>query len=115
MWGRVDTGRVASRSRRPRGRSKWQQASAEDRPLGTGARSVDTTEHHSDGSWVVRRISGSSSTKDYTCPGCFQRIRPATPHVVAWPDARPLLGGQASDARRHWHTTCWGQRSRAGR
>lgn len=107
---------MASRSRRPpRGLSKWQRAAGEDRPLQLGVTGADVTEHHADGSWVVRRISGATSTKDYTCPGCFGRIRPATPHVVAWPEARPLLGGQASDARRHWHTACWERRSRTGR
>ena len=47
-----------------------------------GAQDVET---HPDGDWVVRRITGSSSTKTYRCPGCDQEIRPATPHVVAWP------------------------------
>lgn len=106
---------MASRSRPPaRGLSKWQRAGAQERPLRlTGT--PDTTEHHADGDWVVRRISGATSTKDYTCPGCPARIRPATPHVVAWPAERPLLGGEAADARRHWHTACWERRSRTGR
>lgn len=82
--------------------------------MGLGA-AADTTEEHADGSWVVRRISGSSSTKDYTCPGCHGVIRPATPHVVAWPGEAPLLGGDAADARRHWHTACWQRRARTGR
>ena len=64
---------------------------------------------------MVRRISGATSTKDYTCPGCSARIRPATPHVVAWPEERPLLGGEAADARRHWHTACWERKGRTGR
>lgn len=102
------------RGRPPRGLSKWQRA-AVDRPAGGGVGTPDITEHHGDGAWVVRRISGASSTKEYTCPGCYQRIRPARPHVVAWPEARPLLGGEASDARRHWHTACWERRSRTGR
>ncbi|HJY24303.1 MAG TPA: hypothetical protein VJ649_01360 [Actinomycetes bacterium] len=59
-----------------------------------------------DGVWVVRSITGSSSTKVYRCPGCDQQIRPATPHVVAWPE-------DDLDARRHWHSGCW--RSRAQR
>ncbi len=110
-----------ARSSRPGGRpssrglSKWQRAAGQERPLFSGGPTGDTTEHHGDGAWVVRRISGATSSKDYTCPGCFGRIPPATPHVVAWPEARPLLGGQASDGRRHWHTACWERRSRTGR
>lgn len=69
-------------------------------------------EQHPDGDWMVRRITGSSSTKAYRCPGCDQLIRPATPHVVAWPADAPLLGGDAVDARRHWHTACWSNRLR---
>lgn len=104
---------MASRSRRPpRGASKWQRA--QERPLSLGG-GGDVTEHHGDGAWVVRRISGATSTKPYTCPGCFGRIAPATPHVVAWPQARPLLGGESADARRHWHSACWERRSRTGR
>jgi hypothetical protein len=60
--------------------------------------------------WVVRRISGSASTKVYRCPGCDQEIRPATPHVVAW----PAQAGRGLDDRRHWHTACWSARDRRG-
>ena len=38
-----------------------------------------------DDEWVVRQVTGSASTRAYRCPGCDQEIRPATPHVVAWP------------------------------
>jgi hypothetical protein len=55
--------------------------------------------------WLVRRITGASSTKAYRCPGCDQEIRPATPHVVAWPS-------ESIDQRRHWHTPCWNARDR---
>jgi len=58
----------------------------------------DGTEH------VARRVTGSASTKAYRCPGCDQEIRPATPHVVAWPVAD--LGN-----RRHWHAPCWDSRA----
>jgi hypothetical protein len=58
--------------------------------------------------WVVRRISGSASTKAYRCPGCDQEIRPATPHIVAW----PLEAGRGLEDRRHWHATCWDARDR---
>jgi hypothetical protein len=61
---------------------------------------------------MVRRVTGAASTKTYRCPGCAQEIRPATPHVVAWRADAPLLGGQAVETRRHWHTTCWASRLR---
>jgi hypothetical protein len=69
---------------------------------------VQTVEFDRDGQeWIVRRITGSTSTKVYRCPGCDQEIRPATPHVVAWPSL-------ALDRRRHWHTPCWNARDRRG-
>ncbi|HAS08872.1 MAG TPA: ATP/GTP-binding protein [Actinobacteria bacterium] len=58
--------------------------------------------------YVVRSITGSSSTKNYRCPGCDQEIRPATPHVVAWPHDRGM------EERRHWHTPCWKRRESSG-
>jgi hypothetical protein len=67
-------------------------------------------EQHPDGDWVVRRITGSSSTKTYRCPGCDQEIRPATPHVVAW----PADGADGEQDRRHWHSACWEARGRRG-
>jgi len=36
-------------------------------------------------------------------------IRPATPHVVAWPDYGTAEG--SLDERRHWHTNCWEKRT----
>jgi len=60
-----------------------------------------------DGRWWVRALTGSSSTKTYTCPGCQRPIRPGTPHVVAWPEIKPLLSADAVDERRHWHDFCW--------
>ena len=57
--------------------------------------------------WVVQRITGSASTKNYRCPGCNQEIRPATPHTVAWPyDDHTDHEARVSD-RRHWHNPCW--------
>lgn len=56
--------------------------------------------------FVVRQVSGASG-KAYRCPGCDQQVRPATPHVVAWPEGRP-------DDRRHWHSACWSARDRRG-
>ena len=58
--------------------------------------------------WVVRRITGSASTKAYRCPGCDQEIRPATPHIVAW----PVEAGRGLEDRRHWHSGCWDARER---
>lgn len=63
-----------------------------------------------DGQWVVRPITGATSTKTYTCPECHQSITPATPHVVAWPVEKSLLSADAIDERRHWHTACWARR-----
>lgn len=83
-----------------------------DRPLLGGTQVRET---RADGDWMVRRISGSASSKAYRCPGCDQQILPATPHVVVWPENPSLLsalgGGQSLDERRHWHTACW-QRGR---
>jgi hypothetical protein len=70
----------------------------------------EQVEEHPDGSWVVRSITGASSTKAYRCPGCDQEIRPATPHVVAW----PAEGYGGVDDRRHWHKACWRSRDRRG-
>ncbi len=68
-----------------------------------------------DGDWVVRRLTGSSATKPYRCPGCDQLIRPATPHVVAWPVEGTTFSGGGAGERRHWHTGCWRARDRRGR
>jgi hypothetical protein len=60
--------------------------------------------------YEVRSVTGSAATKPYRCPGCAQTIRPATPHVVAWPVVPHLLAGpdgSGLDERRHWHTACW--------
>ncbi len=70
----------------------------------------------SDEEWVVRQVTGSAATRAYRCPGCDHEIRPATPHVVAWPVAADDDGGVDEDAglgeRRHWHTACWRARDR---
>ncbi|HET8604165.1 MAG TPA: hypothetical protein VFM09_09580 [Marmoricola sp.] len=63
--------------------------------------------------YEVRSVTGSAATKSYRCPGCQQLIRPATPHVVAWPVIPSLLtsfSGTGLDERRHWHTHCWKRR-----
>lgn len=82
----------------------------DDRPM-SPAYASSTVESHPDGDWMVRKVTGSASTKDYRCPGCDQLIRPATPHVVAWPVDE---GDRGLEARRHWHTPCWVARDRRG-
>ena len=62
-------------------------------------------EEHNDGIYIVRRLTGSGSTKPYRCPGCDQLIPLATPHVVAWKE-------YDEDGRRHWHTACWAKKDK---
>ncbi|MGI8900857.1 MAG: hypothetical protein ACR2HA_07995 [Nocardioides sp.] len=63
---------------------------------------------------VVRRVTGSAAVRTYTCPGCHQPIRPATPHVVAWPVLPRSFARDATglEERRHWHSACWAARER---
>ena len=75
-----------------------------------GAYGLRTIEEHRDGEWVVQKITGSNATQTYRCPGCDHEIRPATPHVVAWPAG--LSDEDGLDDRRHWHTPCWSARAR---
>jgi hypothetical protein len=69
--------------------------------------SSDRVETYQGEEYVVRPVTGSAATKPYRCPGCRQVIRPATPHVVAWPVVGSLLSDSGLDERRHWHTACW--------
>jgi hypothetical protein len=99
-------------ARRRRGSSAQASGAGEEGELGPGAYSGPEQRVDWGGEdWVARRISGSASTKAYRCPGCDQEIRPATPHVVAWPAG---VEGEASrlEDRRHWHTPCWDARDR---
>ena len=98
-----------SRRRRPRSSSRDDRDRPAPRPVFGGHEQV---EEWPDGTWVVRRVTGAASTKTYRCPGCQQLIRPATPHVVAWPAEPGILGGPAADERRHWHAACWRARDR---
>ncbi|GGL41822.1 hypothetical protein H9L10_08655 [Phycicoccus endophyticus] len=59
--------------------------------------------------WHVRRLTGSTSSREYRCPGCHQAIPPGTPHVVAW----PATGVGGLEQRRHWHGRCWAARHAA--
>ncbi|MGZ4596826.1 MAG: hypothetical protein ACXV4A_13505 [Actinomycetes bacterium] len=72
-----------------------------------------------DGDWYVRPVTGAAATKTYRCPGCDQEIRPATPHLVVWPDDGSAVvgndvGGSGLRDRRHWHSACWSARGRRG-
>ena len=72
--------------------------------------SPDREETYQGERYVVRAVTGSAATKPYRCPGCQQVIRPATPHVVAWPVEGSMFSGSSGsglDERRHWHTACW--------
>lgn len=59
----------------------------------------------------VRAVAASRAVKTYRCPGCDHEIRPSVAHVVVWPAD---LGEAAVDDRRHWHTSCWTNRSNRG-
>jgi hypothetical protein len=74
--------------------------------------SGDRVERYGGREHVVRRVTGSAATKPYRCPGCQQVIRPATPHVVAWPVEASMFGADGITERRHWHTACWQARDR---
>lgn len=64
-------------------------------------------ESKADGDWRVRALSGVTSSKTYTCPGCSRTIVPGTAHLVVWPVEKALLSADAIEERRHWHTACW--------
>lgn len=79
------------------------------RPAGRGlaGHGQPSIERRRDGDWYVRRLSGVTSGKSYTCPGCRREVQPGTGHVVVWPVEKALLSADALDERRHWHTACW--------
>lgn len=80
--------------------------------LGSSLAGMQRIEEHRDGEWIVRSVSGGSSSKPYRCPGCQQEVSAGTPHIVAWP-AQGVLGRQTTiEERRHWHTPCWRSRDR---
>jgi hypothetical protein len=95
---------VSPRRNKPKGRSakggKANNPQDSERELAT---SHQTIEEHHEGIYMVRRITGSGSTKPYRCPGCDQLIPMATPHTVAWLE-------HDVESRRHWHTACWNKR-----
>ncbi|MDI3315558.1 MAG: hypothetical protein QJR12_15170 [Mycobacterium sp.] len=59
--------------------------------------------------YEVRPVAGARASKSYRCPGCDHQIRSGAAHVVVWPVDSPFAG--VAD-RRHWHTTCWAERTR---
>lgn len=91
---------VSPRRNKPKKRNGSNSVRSEERDL---AASHETIEEHHEGIYMVRRITGSSSTKPYRCPGCDQLIPMATPHTVAWIE-------HDVESRRHWHTACWNKR-----
>ncbi len=95
--------RVPRRShpeRPDRGIRRGRAAQTEPALLGGWQISVSTAA----GEFLVRAVSGASSTKPYRCPACQQLIPQATAHVVVWP--ADLQGPGVAD-RRHWHRGCW--------
>ena len=65
--------------------------------------SFGSLEEQQEGMYMVRKVTGSASTKPYRCPGCDQLIPTATPHIVAWLE-------EDLEGRRHWHSACWAKK-----
>ena len=53
-----------------------------DAEFGETAGVNDRVELYGGDEYVVRRLTGSASRRAYTCPGCHQPIRPATPRAT---------------------------------
>jgi len=92
---------VSPRRNHPKRSQKRANNEEEERDISL---SSETIEEHSEGTFRVRKITGSTSTKPYRCPGCDQVIPTATPHIVAWLE-------EDVESRRHWHTACWTKRN----
>ncbi|MHA7860675.1 hypothetical protein ACX1DX_04765 [Tessaracoccus sp. Y36] len=60
-------------------------------------------------SYIVRDVPAHRAEKEYRCPGCRQTVASGTAHVVAWPENGAYGIDTGIEARRHWHTHCWGQ------
>ena len=58
--------------------------------------------------YIVRDVAAQRAIKEYRCPGCHQVVAVGVAHVVAWPSSAPYGAPEGLDARRHWHTHCWG-------
>lgn len=72
------------------------------------------TQHTRDGEFHVRNIPGAAARKTYRCPGCSHEIPVGAAHVVVWPTQDLSWTESATDARRHWHSSCWHRRSTRG-
>lgn len=92
---------MSPRRNHPKGSKRTPRNGDEERDISLSSQSF---EEHAEGLYIVRRISGSTSTKPYRCPGCDQLIPTATPHTVAWLE-------EDVESRRHWHTVCWNKRN----
>lgn len=68
---------------------------------------LEARETDRDGEWIVRPVTGAAAGKVYRCPGCDHEIAVGTPHIVAW----RADGLTSVEDRRHWHRTCWANRS----
>ena len=84
-----------------RNHPKNRKPKEEERDIGMSGEAI---EEHAEGLYRVRKITGSSSSKPYRCPGCDQMIPMATPHTVAWME-------DDVESRRHWHNACWQKRA----
>jgi len=84
---------VSPRKVKQKNKGKRVDTPDDERDITTSNESI---EEHTDGIYVVRKISGSTSNKPYRCPGCDQIIPMATPHTVAWLE-------HDQSGRRHWH------------
>ncbi len=80
------------------------------RPLGRPLVVNQAVETRAGREWNVRRLTGATSGKAYTCPGCHREVPAGVGHVVVWPVVGGLLSASPLEERRHWHTACW-QRS----
>ncbi|MFQ6170098.1 hypothetical protein ACK8HX_00705 [Oryzobacter sp. R7] len=88
-------------------RANRRRRDLESRPLG-GSGEV-STQSWGGRPWYVRQLTGASSTREYTCPGCHQGLPPGVAHVVVW----PAEGVGGVEQRRHWHSRCWQARHSA--
>jgi hypothetical protein len=73
------------------------------RPLSSGT--LQRTEDHADGAWVVSTWTARPGGRNYRCPVCGGDLPAASAHLVVWPADR-----SAAD-RRHVHPACWRRRS----
>ena len=80
----------------------------DEEPQRPTAPTAQNVESYDGEDWVVRRLSGSSASKTYRCPGCQQLVPAGVAHVVAW----PMDTVDGAELRRHWHTPCWAARDR---